>query len=165
MTITQPRQGYISMSSMHLVTKNSILTPCPAYPHFCSHSLHSAAFHQQHRDTEVYNVTGAFLSTLCWGCWLTAHWIWAGSVPRWPKRPITSWLISEMETVWPAGLGKWSSPCTQRWWGRTLNTVFSFGRLTTRHWGAGVCPKKGNEAGEGSREQVQWRAAEGTGVV
>ena len=28
-----------------------------------------------------------------------------------------------------------------------------------------ACPKKGNEAGEGSRAQVLWGAAEGTGVV
>ena len=31
--------------------------------------------------------------------------------------------------------------------------------------GAGVRPKKGNKAGEGSREQVLWGATEGTGVV
>ena len=32
-------------------------------------------------------------------------------------------------------------------------------------WVAGACPKKGNEAGEGSREQVLWGAAGGTGAV
>ena len=37
--------------------------------------------------------------------------------------------------------------------------------LQERHWGAGVCPNKGNEAGEGSREQVFWGAAEGTGII
>ena len=43
--------------------------------------------------------------------------IWAGSVPGWPRRPVASWLVSEI--AWPAGLGKWSSPCTQHWWGCT----------------------------------------------
>ena len=41
-----------------------------------------------------------------------------------------SWLVSGM--VWPAGEGRWSSPCTRHWWGHTSNTVFSFGPLTTR---------------------------------
>ena len=31
-----------------------------------------------------------------------------GSVPRRPRRPTASWLVSGI--VWPAGLGKWSSP-------------------------------------------------------
>ena len=31
--------------------------------------------------------------------------------------------------------------------------------------GAGACPEKGNEAGEGSREQVLWGVAEGAGAV
>lgn len=50
---------------MYLVTKKSILTPCPAYTYFCSHSLDSAAFNQQHGDVEVYKITGTYLSTLC----------------------------------------------------------------------------------------------------
>ena len=29
-----------------------------------------------------------------WGCWWTAGWTWAGSVPRWPRRPTASWLGS-----------------------------------------------------------------------
>ena len=37
--------------------------------------------------------------------------------------------------------------------------------LPEGHGGAGACPEKGNEAGEGSGEQVRWGAAEGTGVV
>ena len=28
----------------------------------------------------------------------------ASSVPRWPRRPMASWLVSEI--VWPAGAGK-----------------------------------------------------------
>jgi len=28
----------------------------------------------------------------------------AGSVPRWPRRPMASWLVSGI--VWPAGVGK-----------------------------------------------------------
>jgi len=35
-------------------------------------------------------------------CWLTAGWTWANSVPRWPRRPAASWLVSG--TVWPAGV-------------------------------------------------------------
>ena len=37
--------------------------------------------------------------------------------------------------------------------------------LQEGHWGAGACPEKGNEAGEGSREQVLRGVAEGAGVV
>ena len=65
-----------------------------------------------------------------WGCWSTAGWIWGSSVPRWPRRPIASWLVSEI--VQPAGLGKRSSLCSWHWWDCTLDTVFSFGTLTTR---------------------------------
>ena len=93
------------------------------------------------------------------GCWSTASWTWASSVPRWPRRPTASWLVSGI--VWPAGAGRWSCPCTRHWWGCTSSTVFSFGPLTTRRtlrcWT--------NEAGEGSGEQVLRGAAEGTGAV
>jgi len=37
--------------------------------------------------------------------------------------------------------------------------------LQEGHWGAGVCPEKGKEAGEGSGEQVLQGAAEGAGGV
>ena len=37
--------------------------------------------------------------------------------------------------------------------------------LQEGRWVAGVCPEKGNEAGEGSGEQVFWGAAEGAGAV
>jgi len=57
-------------------------------------------------------------------------WTWASSVPRWPRRPTAPWLRSG--TVWPAGAGRWSCPCTRHWWGRTSNNRFSFGPLTTR---------------------------------
>ena len=47
-----------------------------------------------------------------------------------------SWLVSGMSwlvgTVWPAGVARWSCPCTQYWWDCTLTTVISFGPLTTR---------------------------------
>ena len=64
-----------------------------------------------------------------WGCWSTAGWTWASSVPRGPRRPAASWLVSG--TVWPAGVGRGSCPCTQPWWGRISSPVFSFGPLTT----------------------------------
>jgi len=51
-------------------------------------------------------------------------------VPRWPRWPIPFWLVSEI--VGPAGVARWSSPCTQHWWGCTSNTVFSFCPLTIR---------------------------------
>ena len=37
--------------------------------------------------------------------------------------------------------------------------------LQVEHWVVGVCPEKSNEAGEGSREQVLWGAAERVGAV
>ena len=98
------------------------------------------------------------------GCWSTASWTWASSVPRWPRRPMASWLVSGI--VWPAGAGRWSCPCAQHWWGLTSSTVLSFGpSLQDGHWVAGVRPEKGNEAGEGSGEQVLGGAAEGSGTV
>ena len=57
-------------------------------------------------------------------CWSTASWIWASNVPRWPVRPTASWLVAA--TGWPAGVGRWSCPCTRHCWGRTWSTVFSF---------------------------------------
>ena len=47
---------------------------------------------------------------------------------------------------------------------QVLCSVFGLS-LQQRHWGSGVCPEKGSEAGEGSREQVLWVVAEGTGAV
>jgi len=64
---------------------------------------------------------------------------------------------------WPAGVGKGLCHCTQHWWGHTSNTAWSFGPLTTRR--TLRCPEKGNEAGEGSREQVLGGMLEGTGVA
>jgi len=61
--------------------------------------------------------------------WWTGSWISASSVPRWPRRPTASWLVPR--TVWWAGLGKSSCPCTRHWWGLTSSTVFSFGHLST----------------------------------
>ena len=37
----------------------------------------------------------------------------ASSVPRRPRRPTASGLVSEI--VWPAGIGTRLSPCTQHW--------------------------------------------------
>jgi len=37
--------------------------------------------------------------------------------------------------------------------------------IFTAAWVPTVGPEKGNEAGEGSREQAWWAAAEGTGAV
>ena len=52
------------------------------------------------------------------GCWSTAGWTCASSVPRWPRRPTASWLVSG--TAWPAGAGRGSCLCTRHWWGCTL---------------------------------------------
>jgi len=62
--------------------------------------------------------------------WSMLSWTWASIVPRWPRRPMASWLVSEI--VLPAGAGEWPSLCTQHFWGCTSSTVFSFGLLTTR---------------------------------
>ena len=101
---------------------------------------------------------------MTWGYWSTAGWTWASSVPRWPRRPVTSWLLSGI--VWPAGVGRRQCPCTWHWWGRTSSTVLSFRHLTTRMtlscWSVS---REGNKGGEGSGEQVLWEAAEGTGIV
>ena len=59
------------------------------------------------------------------GYWLTAGWTWASSVPRWSRRPTSSWLVSGI------GVGT-SCTCTWHWRGCTSNPVFSFGPLTTR---------------------------------
>jgi len=64
------------------------------------------------------------------GCWSTAGWTGASSVPRWPRRPTASWLGSGM--IWPAGVGRGLCPWTQHWWGHTSSAVFSFGPLTRR---------------------------------
>lgn len=64
------------------------------------------------------------------------NWTWTSSVSRWPRSPVASWLV--WEKVLAAGTRKWSSLCTQQWWGCTLSIVFSFGPLTARkklkHW-------------------------------
>jgi len=39
-----------------------------------------------------------------WGCQLTAGWTWPSGVPRWPRQPTASWLISEI--VWSTGVEK-----------------------------------------------------------
>ena len=90
-------------------------------------------------------------------------WTWASSVPRWPRRPMTSCLI--WETVWQVGAERWLFLCIQLWWGHTSNTVRSFGLLSTRCCGLGVCPEKDNEASGGSGAQVWWELVEGTGIV
>ena len=58
-----------------------------------------------------------------WTCWSTASWVSADSVPRWPRRPIASQLVSEI--VRPAGVGKWTFLGIQQWRDCSLNTVFS----------------------------------------
>ena len=99
-----------------------------------------------------------------WGGWLTAGWTWASSVPRWPRRLTTSWLVSGI--VWPAGVGRWLCPCI-RYCEATPGVLCSVlgPSLQERHWGAGACPKKVSRAGKGSREQILWGEAEGTGIV
>jgi len=59
-----------------------------------------------------------------WGYW------WASGVPRWPRRPMASWSVSEVEQ--PVGARTWLSLCTQHWWGCTSSTVFGLGPVTTR---------------------------------
>lgn len=71
--------------------------------------------------------------------WLTTVWTWTQSscVPRWPRRPLVFWLVSEI--VWPGGWGQGLFPFSQHCWGHILNTMVSFGSLTPkktlRCWG------------------------------
>ena len=85
---------------------------------------------EQQKPTPLFSLLGANSSAPQVGCLLTASWTWASNVPRQP-RPMAPWLVSGI--VWPAGVGRWLCPCTRHWWGRTSNTVFSFGPLTTRN--------------------------------
>ena len=77
---------------------------------------------------------------------------------------MASWLVSK--TVLPAGAGRWSS--TSLSLGESAHRVLSSvlgPSLQERHWGCGTCPKKVNEAGEGSGTWVLWGAAEGTAII
>ena len=112
----------------------------------------------------IYRTVAYSLVFITWKTWLMLGWTWASSVPRWPRRPMASWLVSELAL--PARTGKWSSLCTQPWWGRTSSTAFSFGPFTTRKtsrpWNLS---REGQQSCEGSGAQTLWRAAEGAGVV
>jgi len=74
-------------------------------------------------------------------------------VPRWPRRPTASWLVSGI--VWPARVGGDCAPVlgTGEAAPGVLCSVLG-PSLQDRHGVAGACPEKGNEAGAGSREQV-----------
>jgi len=80
----------------------------------------------------------------------------------WSKRPVASWFVSEIAQ--PAGAGRWSSLCTQHWWGHISSTVFSFGPLPTRKtlrpWSVS---REGQWRCEGA--QILWGPTEETGVV
>jgi len=102
-----------------------------------------------------------------WGFWSVLCWMWASSVPRWPRKPMASWLVSEI--VLPARASKWSS------------TLFGTGEaapwilysvlgssLQESHWGPRTRPVKDNEAGERAGTQVSRTsggAAKGTGII
>lgn len=51
-------------------------------------------------------------------------------VPWWPRRPMTSWPVSEIS--WPTGPGQWLSLHTWPWLGFPLNLVFSVQGLQVR---------------------------------
>jgi len=68
--------------------------------------------------------------------------------------------------VWPAGAGSDCAPVlgtgeAAPW---ILCSVLGL-PVQEGHWGAGVCPEKGNDASEGSGEQILWGASEETGIV
>jgi len=52
------------------------------------------------------------------------------TLPRWPRRPVASWLVSEI--VQQTVAGRWPSLRSQPWWGHILSTVYSF-RLFTKN--------------------------------
>ena len=84
-------------------------SPCPLCTFISSETEHGS---QRHGGWKA-----------AWGCWSTSGWTWASSVPRWPRRPTASWLGSGI--VRPVAVGWRSCPCTQHWWGRISNTVFT----------------------------------------
>ena len=72
-----------------------------------------------------------------WGCGSMLGCTWASSVPRWPRRPMASWLCQQQcsQQSW-----RWSILCTQLWWGHTsvLCSVLD-PSWQERHWNPAVC--------------------------
>lgn len=90
--------------------------------------------------------------------------IWASSVPKWPRKPTASWLVSAI--VWPAGLISDHSPVlgTGEAGSGVLCSVLE-PSLQKGHWAAGARPEKGNWADEQSETQTLWGTAEGRGDI
>jgi len=91
--------------------------------------------------------------------WWIVGWIWARSVPRWPRRPLASWVVSGM--VWWAGLGKSSCHYTRH---RVLHSVLGTS-VQEGHGDTGAGPEKGNEASKGPGKSALWGEVEGAGAV
>ena len=146
--------GFCCLSSCFLWTDASTNLTHPHTPRVCPCALQS-----------VFRVTGVKSPSLSWGMHLPrrlpgmvlqAHPAWS-TTNCWETR--ASWGLKQLRGNTLSGLleGVRGGPCKSVPFGRPS--------LQEGHWGAGVCPEKGNEAGEGSREQVLWGAAEGTGAV
>ena len=74
-------------------------------------------------------------------------------MPRWPRRPMASWLVSEI--VLPAEQGSNCPPVLST--GEAASQVLCpvlGSSLYERHGGPGGCPEKDNKAGEGSGAQA-----------
>lgn len=84
-------------------------------------------------------------------------------LPRWSRRLMAFWLVS---AIVASSIGAMIIPLYSALGRLHLNSMSIFGPLTKkRHWSGRACPKKGDKAAEGSRAQVSWEAAEGTGAV
>lgn len=82
-------------------------------------------------------------------------------VLTWPKRPMTSWPISEI--AGSAELGKGLSPHTWHWWGCTLNTIFNLGLLTaTKTLGGWNVSREGQQCWGGIWSTSSMRSSQGS---
>lgn len=76
--------------------------------------------------------------------WVTTGWLWASSVPSWPRKLMESWGL--LQRSWLAGRGRFSSPSALPCGGHIWRTVSSTGLP-----GSGQTGNCWRESGEGQR--------------
>ena len=72
-------------------------------------------------------------------------------MPRWPRRPIASWLASEI--VWPAGVDGPSVLSSGEAAPPIMHSVLGSSRQE-RHQGPGPCPKKKKKGVKGLHTRI-----------